>query len=214
VSWSGGKDSAMAFHRAMQDPGLDVVGLLTTVTAEYDRISIHGVRTSLLRAQCAAAEKRLIQVDIPPQCSNEQYEAALQTKLIELRERGIKDLVFGDLFLADIRAYRERVLGEVGMNAHFPLWGSDTAKLARSCVDDGWRAVVVCVDPVRLPEEVCGREFDHSLLDELPADCDPCAERGEFHTFAYGGPVFREQIKFDKGDVVNRGPAVYIDLVG
>lgn len=213
VSWSGGKDSAMALQHVLRDPRFAVAGLLTTITTDFDRISIHGVRTSLLRAQCDALGQRLLTVQIPALCPNAAYEAALTRKLAELRAAQVRDVVFGDLFLEDVRAYRERLVQRVGMRAHFPLWQRDTAELARGFIRDGFRATLVCVDTTQLPARFCGREFDHLLLQQLPSGCDPCGERGEFHTFVHDGPLFAAALPLLRGETVQRDTAVYIDLM-
>jgi uncharacterized protein (TIGR00290 family) len=213
ISWSGGKDSAMALDHVNHATEWEVAGLLTTITTEYNRISIHGVRTNLLHMQCRALRHSLIEVNIPAQCSNAVYEAAFKARLVELRAQGIRDVVFGDLFLEDVRAYRERVLRDVDMTPHFPLWGQSTQELAASFIDAGWRALLVCVDPDRLAQSFCGREFDHPLLRDLPESCDPCGERGEFHTFVYDGPSFSAPVVFRRGETVRRGGSVFIDLI-
>jgi uncharacterized protein (TIGR00290 family) len=212
MSWSGGKDSALALAAIKQDDRLEVVGLLTTITANYDRISMHGVRTSLLRAQCDALGLPLLDVTIPPACSNADYEAALLARLSAILAGGVHHVVFGDLFLEDIRAYRQALLDRIGMSALFPLWGLDTRVLADKFVDDGFRAVIVCVDPRQLASDFCGREFDQTLLTALPLSCDPCGERGEFHTFVYDGPIFSEPVPITRGTIHERGGFAFYDL--
>ena len=216
VAWSGGKDSALALREVLRDGRYRVAALLTTVTAEYDRISMHGVRRTLLEQQAASLGLPLEQVVISPGATNEQYEGNMGATLVALRDRvpGLDTVVFGDLFLADIRAYRERMLARIGMRALFPLWLRDTRALAHECVRLGYRAVLVCVDADQLAAEFAGREFDAELLRDLPSSVDPCGENGEFHTFAYAGPEFRDPVRHERGPVVLRDRRfVYCDLV-
>ncbi|HUQ79499.1 MAG TPA: hypothetical protein VM076_00100 [Gemmatimonadaceae bacterium] len=213
LSWSGGKDSALALHALLTDAAVDVQVLLTTVTDEYDRISMHGVRRSLLEDQAAALGIPLHIVRIPPAATNDQYEAAMRDALGELRSSGIEAMAFGDLFLVDVRAYRERLLNGSGIEPLFPIWGRPTAVLARTFVHDEFRAVLVCVDPRQIDVSHCGAEFDQSLLEALPASADPCGENGEFHTFVYDGPMFGRPIEAQRGDVVEKGGFVFCDLL-
>jgi uncharacterized protein (TIGR00290 family) len=216
VAWSGGKDSALALREIQGDGGYRVAGLLTTVTGEYDRISMHGVRRTLLRRQAEFLGLPLEEVVISPGASNDEYEAKMGAALAALRTRlpGLDTVVFGDLFLADIRAYRERMLARIGMRGLFPLWLRDTGALAREFVRLGYRAVLVCVDKAQLAGEFAGREFDAELLRDLPAGVDPCGENGEFHTFVYAGPGLRRPVPHERGPVVIRdGRFVYCDLV-
>jgi uncharacterized protein (TIGR00290 family) len=216
LAWSGGKDSALALQRLLGDPRWRVEGLLTTVTAEYDRISIHGVRRSILHAQAERLRLPLIEARIPPQATNDVYETAFANALDEARARtpGIDTIAFGDLYLADVRAYREHQLARCGWRGHFPLWGEDTTRLARRFIADGHRAILCCVDTQRLDAAFCGREFDADLLDELPPSCDPCGENGEFHTCVYAGPLWREPLNLARGERVLRDERFqYIDLV-
>jgi uncharacterized protein (TIGR00290 family) len=216
LSWSGGKDSSLALAALRDDPRWDVVALLTSVTREYDRVSIHGVRRALLEAQAHAAGLPLIEVSLEPASSNEAYEAAFLAALERVRIAfpAGSHLAFGDLFLEDVRAYRERLLEGTGFAPEFPLWGAETGALARRFVADGFRATLVCVDTTQLGGEFAGRAFDDALLDALPASVDPCGERGEFHTFVHAGPVFAHAIPFTTGDVVLRdGRFAYCDLL-
>jgi uncharacterized protein (TIGR00290 family) len=199
LSWSGGKDSALALHALRQTPGVEVAGLLTTVTEEFDRISMHGVRRVLLERQAEAAGLSLHIVSIPPVCTNEIYEERMGAALAPLRQRGIRRVAFGDLFLEDIRAYREVKLAGAGMEALFPIWGRDTAELAREFIAQGFAAVLVCVDTQALDASFAGRAFDEPLLRDLPPGIDPCGENGEFHTFVHAGPIFRGTIAFRRG---------------
>ena len=216
VAWSGGKDSALALREILGDARYRVAALLTTVTAEYDRISIHGVRRALLRRQAEALGLPLDEVLISPGASNHEYETNMGAALAVLRTRipGLGTVVFGDLFLADIRAYRERMLARIGMRGLFPLWLRDTRALAYDFVRLGYRAVLVCVDAAQLAGEFAGREFDAELLSDLPPGVDPCGENGEFHTFVYAGPGLREPVSHERGPVVVRdGRFVYCDLM-
>lgn len=212
IAWSAGKDSSLALWDAGRR-GWPVVGLLTTVTRPFDRISMHGVRTALLAAQADALGLPSTRVEIPPDCSNEVYEERMGQALARLREAGVDGVVFGDLFLEDIRAYRERQMKGSGLRPYFPLWGRDTSALAREFLAAGFRAVVVTVDPRRLAPSFAGREYDESFLADLPAGVDPCGENGEFHTFVYDGPIFRRRIAVRRGDVVERDGFVFADLL-
>jgi uncharacterized protein (TIGR00290 family) len=206
LAWSGGKDSSLALAALQADPTVEVVALLTTVTQDYDRISMHGVRRSVLEAQVAELGLLLVEATIPSGCDNEVYEEAFASALDVLRQTrpGLRRIAFGDLFLADVREYRERLLGGLGWEPLFPLWGKDTAMLARHFVDAGYRAVLTCVDTTQLGAEFAGREFDARLLDELPETVDPCGERGEFHTCVYDGPIFRRPLSLQRGERVRR----------
>lgn len=212
MSWSGGKDSALALHRASTGDAWRVEGLLTTVTDEHERISTHGVRVSLLRAQADALGLPLRTVRLPPACANAQYEAVMRDALDGWAAEGGEAVLFGDLFLADVRAYRERLLGGLPLRPAFPLWGEPTGPLARRFIELGFRAVLVCVDPRQVDPALCGREYDERLLAELPPTADPCGENGEFHTFVYDGPGFREPVRLARGEVVERGGFVFADL--
>jgi uncharacterized protein (TIGR00290 family) len=215
LAWSGGKDSSLALAALQQDRSLEVVALLTTITRDFDRISMHGVRRSVLDAQVAALGLPLVEAAIPAAASNAIYEAALETALGELRSRypALRHLVFGDLFLEEVRAYREQVLGPLGWTPLFPLWGADTGTLARHFVAAGYRAILTCVDTEQLGAEFAGREFDATLLAELPAGVDPCGERGEFHTCVYAGPIFRHPLTLRTGERVRRdGRFEYCDV--
>ena len=213
LSWSGGKDSALALHALLRDPEVEVRGLLTTVTDGYDRVSMHGVRTELVSAQAQALGVPLWTVHIPVSATNGQYERATRDVLELLRHAGVACVAFGDLHLADVRAYRERVVGEAGLQSIFPLWGRPTTKLANDFIRDGFRAVLVCVDPRQIDVSHCGREFDGALLDALPHAADPCGEHGEFHTFVYEAPMFDHPIAIQRGVVVERDGFVFCDLL-
>lgn len=216
VAWSGGKDSALALRAVLADPSFTVEALLTTVTREYDRISVHGVRRSLLHAQVAALGLSLIEMEIPASCDNATYESCLARSLESARRRNdrVRRCVFGDLFLEDVRRYREDRLAALGRQPIFPLWGLDTSALAREFLAHGFRAVVVCVDSTLLAPSFSGREYDKSFLADLPQGVDPCGENGEFHTFVYDGPPFRDRVSFTIGETVTRDERfVYTDLV-
>jgi len=213
LSWSGGKDSALALHELLMDPAVDLRGLLTTVTDSYERVSMHGVRTSLLAAQAAALAIPIRSVRIPPGATNEQYARAMLNVLTEIHRDGVEAIAFGDLFLTDVRAYRERLVAGTGLRPVFPLWGRATVDLAQRFVSCGFRAVVVCVDPRQIDVSHCGAEFDEALLAALPASADPCGERGEFHTFVYDGPMFRQPIATQRGVVVEREGFFFCDLL-
>ena len=216
LSWSGGKDSSLALAALQEDSSVEVVALLTSVTRGYERISIHGVRRTLLEAQARALGLPLFEVALEPGCSNADYEAAFRTAAHELRARfpTLTRIAFGDLFLDDIRAYRETLLASVGLAAHFPLWALDTRTLAERFVALGYRARLVCVDTTQLPRSFAGREFDAALLADLPAAVDPCGERGEFHTFVSDGPIFATPVLHGVGEVVMREERfAYCDLL-
>ncbi|MDR3390012.1 MAG: ATP-binding protein [Rudaea sp.] len=216
LAWSGGKDSTLALERLLDDPQWRVAGLLTTVTSGYERIAIHGVRRSILHAQVAALGLPLIEAEIPPQASNEIYEAAFAGALTRacVRDPDIAHIAFGDLFLADVRAYREAMLARLGWGGVYPLWSEDTSRLARHFIDRGYRAILSCVDTQQLGADFCGREFDASLLAELPTSCDPCGENGEFHTCVYAGPLWRKPLALKRGERVLRdGRFEYVDLL-
>ena len=212
LSWSSGKDSAWALHAA-RGMGLDVGGLFTTVNETHDRVAVHGVRREVLRAQARAVGLPLVEVDLPHPCSNEIYEARTGAALSRLVDEGLKTMVFGDLFLEDIRAYRLAQLAPYGIRAQFPLWLRPTDALAREMIDGGTRAVVATLDPAKLPRQLAGRAFDETLLAELPGGIDPCAENGEFHTLVWDGPAFAHPVPLKKGETVERSGFVYTDFM-
>ena len=213
LAWSSGKDSAWTLHVLREQDEVEVVGLLTTINQAFDRVAMHAVRTELLRAQAEAADLPLWPVPIPWPCSNAEYEAAMAAAMARARADGIERVAFGDLFLEDVRRYREERLGPIGVTPLFPIWGTPTDVLARRMVDAGLRARLTCVDPKALDARFAGREFDAALLAELPATVDPCGERGEFHTFAHAGPMFRRPVPFRAGEVVARDGFVFADLL-
>ncbi len=206
LSWSGGKDSALTLQALAEDPDVEIVGLLTTVTSGYDRISVHGVRRTLLAAQAQRLGIPLTEVEIDPACTNSQYEAAFLSAISRIKNQrpDVAHVAFGDLFLEDVRAYRENLLANTGFAPLFPLWGLDTAVLARRFINDGFAARLVCVDTSQLDAAFSGRAFDTQLLDELPSTVDPCGERGEFHTFVSNGPMFTVRVDYRVGPTVLR----------
>jgi len=206
LSWSGGKDSALALNALSRDPAVEVVGLLTSVTSSYDRISVHGVRRSMLEAQIERLGLPLFEISLSPNCTNDAYEAAFRAALEEIRRElpDVAHIAFGDLFLEDVRAYRERLLAGSGFEPLFPIWGLDTASLARRFIADGFTARLVCVDTTQLDGTFAGRLFDEQLLADLPVTADPCGERGEFHTFVSDGPPFSAPIPYRVGETVLR----------
>ncbi len=206
MSWSGGKDCLMALARLLADARWRVEGLLTTVTARYDRVSMHGIRRDVLHAQADALGLPLVEAEIPWPADNATYEAAHAKALQQARKRwrGLHHCAFGDIFLQDVRDYRVRQLGRAGWRAVFPLWGGDTAELARRFHADGHRARVVCVDTTQLDAAFCGREFDAGFLDSLPAGVDPCGEHGEFHTLSHASPLFARPLALQRGESVLR----------
>lgn len=216
LSWSGGKDSSLALAELRADPDYEVVALLTSVTRGYDRVSIHGVRRALLEAQAAAADLPLLEVILEQRSSNEEYERAFGDALdrVHAQYPSVRKIAFGDLFLADVREYRERLVAASGFEACFPLWGRETRTLAHDFVDSGFLAHLVCVDTQQLDGSFAGREFDAGLLADLPSSADPCGERGEFHTFVSGGSIFASPIPIRIGETVLReNRFMYCDLV-
>ncbi len=217
VSWSSGKDSALMLAALRDNPAIEPIGLLTTLTAGYERVSIHGVRRELLAAQSRAVGLPLHEMWLEPGSSNASYEKVLAGALSRLREHypAVRRIAYGDLFLEDVRRYREERLSALGWECSFPLWGQPTTALARSVVDQGFEARLVCVDTLTLSASFSGRAFDAALLADLPPDVDPCGEGGEFHTFTSYGPGFAVPVEYEVGEVVMReGRFAYCDLVG
>jgi len=213
VSWSSGKDSTFALAAARADPELEVVGLLTTLNQSADRVAMHAVRRELLEAQAAALGLPLHQVGLPSPCSNEEYERLMADAVLAARSAGVTRMVFGDLFLADVRGYREGALADTGIEPVFPLWGRPTSELAVEMVEHGVRATLTCVDPRQLAPSFAGRTFDHELLADLPDHVDPCGENGEFHTFVSDGPGFAAGLDVRVGEVVERDGFVFADVL-
>ena len=214
LSWSSGKDSAWTLHKLQNDPDVEVVGLLTSFNASADRVAMHAVRRALVKQQAEAAALPLFPVELPWPCPNEAYEAAMQAALDAVTEAtDVDNVAFGDLFLEDIRAYREKQMERWHAEPMFPLWMQDTTELATKMIDAGLEAVVTCVDPKQCPAEFAGRRFDRSMLDEIPESVDPCGENGEFHTFVYKGPMFRREINIEAGECVERDGFVFADVL-
>jgi len=213
IGWSGGKDSALALFEVLKS-GIEVLELLTTVTQEYDRVSIHGVRTVLLEQQAEALDLPLEKMMLPKGAADKDYEKELLTILRSHRNRGVLSVIFGDIFLQDVKQYRERLLSKIGMHGIYPLWGRDTTELAARFIDLGFKAIITVTDGNVLGKEFSGREYDRKFLADLPAGVDPCGENGEFHSFVYNGPIFAKPVKFTKGEVVFKENRFwYSDLV-
>ena len=213
LSWSSGKDSAWALHELRSSPEFEVTALLTTVNRTACRVAMHAVREELLDAQAEAAGLPLVKVPIPSPCPNAAYEEAMAAAMAQARAEGIFHVAFGDLFLEDIRRYREEKLQAVGMKPIFPVWGRNTAQLAREMVSGGLHAYLTCVDPRQLDRKFAGRAFDLGLLDELPAGVDPCGEKGEFHSCVVAGPMFSRAVTVVPGEIVERDGFVFADLL-
>ena len=212
LSWSSGKDSAWALHLLRQQPEVELVGMLTTLNSEFERVAMHGVRRAVLEEQARAAGLPLWTVPLPWPCSNQVYEQRMRAVCEQAVRQGVEAVAFGDLFLREVRAYRERQLAPLGLEPLFPLWGMPTAALARTMIAAGLRAKLTCVDPQQLASGYAGREFDADLLGELPPTVDPCGERGEFHTCVYAGPFFAAPLRLETGEVVVRDGFVFADF--
>lgn len=213
LSWSGGKDSALALRALREEMAAEPVALLTTFTEDFDRVSMHGVRRELLRAQALATGIELVEIGIPAACVNEVYEQRMAQAFDRPPLDAVTAVAFADLFLADIRAYREERLVAADRTALFPLWDRDTTALAREFIAAGFEAILVCVDPSQLDPGFVGRSFDEALLSDLPPGVDPCGENGEFHTFVHAGPIFERRIEVELGDVVMRDGFAFQDLL-
>jgi len=213
LAWSSGKDSAWALHSVREAGSFDVLALLTTVNRTHGRVAMHAVRESLVEMQAAAAGLPLVKVPIPSPCSNEIYERAMSEAMARASDEGVRHVVFGDLFLQDVRAYREAQLARCEMIPVFPLWGLDTRRLAEEMIAGGLCAYLTCVDPRKLEHGFAGRRFDAELLADLPASVDPCGENGEFHTFACAGPMFGAEVAVSVGEIVEREGFVFADLL-
>jgi uncharacterized protein (TIGR00290 family) len=213
LSWSSGKDSAWALKVTREMQQVEVVGLLTTVNTTHGRVAMHAVRETLLEMQAAAAELPLIKIPLPWPCPNEVYENEMAGAMERARREGVTQVVFGDLFLEEIRRYREEKLAPCRITPLFPLWQRDTAKLAEEMIAGGLRAYLTCVDPRKLDRSFAGRAFDSALLRELPPGVDPCGENGEFHSFVFDGPMFRAPIAVETAEVVERDGFVFADLL-
>ena len=213
LSWSSGKDSAWALHTLRQNPEIELVGLFCTVNQDFSRVAMHGVRTELLQRQAQAAGLPLHIIYIPYPCSNEQYAQVMSEFVEQAKSDGVTHFAFGDLFLEDVRRYREERLQGTGITPIFPLWGANTVELSQTMVAAGLKSVLTCVNPKQLPKAFAGRTFDAALLRDLPQDVDPCGENGEFHSFAFAGPMFTQPIPFTIGETVERDGFVFTDLV-
>lgn len=213
LSWSSGKDSAWTLHVLRERQNVEVVGLLTTINTHFQRVAMHGTRRELLKAQADAARLPLWEIPIPWPCSNEIYEEAMAKACASAVEKGISGIAFGDLFLEDVRRYREDRLRGTGLEPLFPLWGKNTQALIREMLHAGLRARIVCVDPSKLPADFVGQDLNDDLLRRMPAAADPCGENGEFHTFAYAGPMFCEPISIVGGESLTSGGFVYADVL-
>jgi uncharacterized protein (TIGR00290 family) len=212
LSWSSGKDSAWSLHLLRQQTDHEIVGLLTTFNQEANRVAMHAVRRSLVESQAKALGIPLWDVNLPWPCSNADYECIMEGTCKAAVQAGIGYVAFGDLFLTDVRAYREKQMENSGLKPLFPLWGTPTSELARSMIKSGVRAKLTCVDPKFLAQEFVGREFDEQLLSDFPANIDPCGENGEFHTFVYAGPMFERELSVEVGEIVSREGFVFADL--
>ncbi len=213
-TWSGGKDSTLTLYELLQTHSYEVVSLITTVTQGYDRISMHGVRIDLLEQQAEAIGIPVDKIYISKTSSNEEYESKMKGILTYYKHRGINTVVFGDIFLEDLRKYREKNLAKVGMKGLFPIWKRNTSELANSFIELGFKSIITCVDTNVLDKGFSGRNYDKQLLSRLPSHIDPCGENGEFHSFAYDGPLFKEEIRFKKGECVLRDNRFfYCDLI-
>lgn len=213
LSWSSGKDSAWALHVLRQDPEIDVIGLYTVVNSMSQRVAMHAVRLELLERQAEAVDFPLRVIHIPDPCPNEQYKAIMQSFVDDAISQGIQCMAFGDLFLEDIRQYREQQLSGTGIEPYFPLWNRPTEQLAKEMLASGLRAYITCIDPRKLPRQYIGQEWSGSLLQELPATVDRCGENGEFHTVVVDGPMFRKPIHVQTGETIEREGFVFVDVV-
>jgi uncharacterized protein (TIGR00290 family) len=213
LSWSGGKDSCMALAELAKERPRRVAGLLTTITREYDRVSMHGVRRELVERQAESLGYPLYPVFLSRGANNAEYESRTKEALAQFLKQRVTAIAFGDLFLRDIRAYRERLMKEVGFQAMFPIWGRDTKSLARAFVEAGYRAIVTCVDPRVLDRSFAGRMIDRDFLNHLPVGVDPCGENGEFHSFVVDGPIFRRPVECTIGETIVRDAFCFCELV-
>ena len=212
LSWSGGKDSCMALYEIQRSQSYEII-LITTVTEGYDRISMHGVRRILLERQAESLGLGLTKIYIPQNATNEDYELRMKEAIAKHQKEGVGSVAFGDIFLEDLRKYREENLLRIGMRGMFPIWRRDTSELIRRFIDSGFKAIVTCVDPKVLNPSFAGRVIDDDFINQLPAQVDPCGEDGEFHSFVFDGPIFRKEIKFSVGEVVLRDSFYFCDLL-
>jgi uncharacterized protein (TIGR00290 family) len=212
MSWSSGKDSAWALHTLQQNPDVEVVGLFCTINQEFERISMHGIRIELLQKQAESLELPLRMIEIPYPCSNVEYEKIMGDFVEQVKNDGVECFAFGDLFLEDVRNYREEKLKNCGIQPIFPIWGIPTEKLAQTMLQNSLRTMVICIDSQRLSEDFLGKEFDEDFLNALPATIDPCGENGEFHTFVFDGPMFKSPLNVQLGEQFKRKNFTYVDL--
>jgi len=213
MSWSTGKDSAWALHQLRQNPEIDLLGLFCTVSKEFNRVAMHGVRVEILQEQAESIGLPVEIIEVPYPCSNAEYDRIMGQFVERARNNNIEYFAFGDLFLEDVRNYREEKLKGSGIEPIFPVWGIPTDKLSREMISSGLRAVITCIDPEQTPKEFLGREFNESFLDSLPETIDPCGENGEFHSFVFAGPMFKERIEIVVGDTVHRDDFVFADVL-
>jgi len=212
MSWSSGKDSAWALHQLQQDPEIDLVGLFCTVNQEFDRVAMHGVRVELLQEQAKSIGLPLQIIEIPNPCSNSDYEKVMGEFTKKALQENIDCFAFGDLFLEDVRQYRVDKLKDSGIEPIFPIWGIPTDELSERMLANGLKTVITCINPKQIPESFIGKEFDNQFLNDLPDSVDPCGENGEFHSFAFDGPMFNSKIEIQLGDIVHRDGFVFVDL--
>ena len=213
LSWSTGKDSAYALYVFRQTQEIRVEGLFTTVNRTHGRVAMHAVNEALLDLQARGVGLPLRKLEIPYPCSNEKYQTVMGAFVHEARSQGVESMAFGDVFLEDVRKYREEKLESTGITPLFPLWGLETDHMARTLLDAGFRMIITCVDPRHVPKDFAGRQFDDSLLKDLPSPVDPCGENGEFHTFVYDGPIFKKPLHVEVGEIVERDGFVFADVV-
>ncbi|MCK5001857.1 MAG: adenine nucleotide alpha hydrolase [Gammaproteobacteria bacterium] len=213
MSWSSGKDSAWALYQLQKNPEIDLVGLFCTVNKEFDRVAMHGVRVELLQKQADSIGLPLEIIEIPYPCSNIEYEEIMGDFVEKAKQDKVEHFAFGDLFLEDIRNYREEKLKNSGIKAIFPIWGIPTNELSREMINSGLRTVITCIDPRQTPKEFTGKEFNDSFLDSLPETIDPCGENGEFHSFVFDGPMFKEEINIVVGDIIHRDNFIFADIL-
>lgn len=209
ISWSGGKDSSLALHEIQKKGKYEIVALITTVISAYDRVSMHGLRSVLLELQAESLNIPLKKIFISKNAENDEYESKFNEELYRFKQTGLNQVIFGDLFLEDIKKYRENLLGNVDMKCLFPIWKRDTTKLAQEFINTGFKAITVCVDSNVLGEKFAGREFDYDFLKDLPEGIDQCGENGEFHTFVYDGPIFNRRINHKRGEIVLKDERFY-----
>lgn len=212
LSWSSGKDSAYSFYELSRGSEYEITGLVTTVTKTFDRVSMHGTRRDILHWQADTLGVPLYEVEIPAPCTNAIYESTMSELITKAKAAGVAHMAFGDLFLEDVKAYRERMLQDTGITPVFPLWARDTRRLSQAIVDDGFRATITCVDPKQLAPHFVGRLYDHQFLADLPPSVDPCGENGEFHSVVTAGPIFNESLSVRNGDIVRRDGFVFADV--